>query len=248
MGLEPVRRQIRAGRWCSAHVHAVAICLALPGSLSAGTPVSTQQIGCRDLTILLDSANADFAAIRGELISSIVSGVSPLRSGAGRDMPESAAHDEAAKEFAKRVLSTEFERHLYATTRPLAGAESCEIRLMIKQDPRSALRQAAYRCHWSSDQGFADLKQSLASCLTGAAAREEAPGSFRLDLEPVPFDGGERSVLVSVEAGVTQGVGLSITHSVCHARSPGGCLGPDGGAGDAQDDGVQETTIDPGNH
>lgn len=146
-------------------------------------------------------------------------GANPLRRAPAQGSPASAGRNETDREFEKRVLSTKFEVNIYATTHPLAGAASCEIRLVSKEDSRSALQEATYRCDWPASDGFAALRQTMASCVAGVAIREETPESLHLYLERVPSGEGERSVVVSVEA-ATQGFRLSVSRHRAWKRFP----------------------------
>ncbi|MCO5108122.1 MAG: hypothetical protein M9907_13695 [Burkholderiaceae bacterium] len=191
--------------------------------LLAGTAAHAQAIACPDLAAIVETAEADFAPIRGSLKSSIMPGANPLRDAPAHGAPDAAGGAETARDFEKRVLSTKFEVHLYATTRPLAGAGSCEIRSMHKEDARAALRQATYRCDWPAGQGLAELKRSVASCLANVAMREETAQSIRLYLQRDSSGDGERSVLVSAEADGAQATRLSVTRTDCSSRAAGAC-------------------------
>ena len=122
-------------RRCGLRADAAAVVLALPASFYAAATTaaaSAQPFACTDLAAIVDSAEAEFAPIRGPLRSSIMPGANPLRRAPEQGSPASAGRNETDREFEKRVLSTKFEVHIYATTRPLAGAASCEIRLVNK--------------------------------------------------------------------------------------------------------------------
>lgn len=213
----------RGGRWRSFRLGAAIGCVASSIPLFAGTAAHAQAIACPDLAAIVATAEADFVPIRGPLQSSIVPGASPLRRAPAHGARYGAGGADAAGEFEKRVLSTTFEVRLYATTRPLAGASACEIRSMRKEDARAALRQATYRCDWPAGQRLAELKRSVASCLTNVAMREETAGSLRLDLQRDSSGDGERSVLVLAEADGRQATRLSVTRTVCSGRAPGTC-------------------------
>lgn len=178
-----------------------AACFALPFLLLTASEAHAQAMACADLTAIVESAHADFAPIRGPLQSSIMPGASPL----------------------PHAPSTRFEVHLHATTRPLAGAGSCKIRLMQKEDTSAALREATYHCDWPAGPGFAAMRQSVKSCLMNAEMREETADSLRLYIEHDASGDGERSVHVSVEAGRAKAAKLSITRTVCIGRAAGGC-------------------------
>lgn len=210
-------------RRCGLRAGAAAVLLALPASFfaaSTAAAASAQPFACTDLAAIIDSAEAEFAPIRGPLRSSIMPGANPLRRAPEQGSPASAGRNETDREFEKRVLSTKFEVHIYATTRPLAGAASCEIRLVNKEDARSALQEASYRCDWPATDGFAVLRQAVASCVPGVTMREETPESLRLYLERIPSDEGERSVVVSVEHAAMQGARLSVSRHRAWKRSP----------------------------
>lgn len=205
-----------------------AACFALPFLLITAGAAHAQAIACADLAAIVESADADFAPIRGPLQSSIMPGGSPLpRAPVSREpmqaTPHATGRTETTREFEKRVLSTKFEVHRYATTRPLAGAGSCEIRLMHKEDDRAALRETTYRCDWPTSPEFAALKRSVTTCLANVAMREETAESLRLYIERDASGDGERSVQVSVEAGGAKAARLSITRTICRSRAAGAC-------------------------
>ncbi len=211
------RRRLRAG--------VAASFLALPVSFLAAAAACAQPITCADLAVIVRSAEADFAPIRGPLKSSIMPGENPLRRATSPGTPDSGARSETARDFERRVQSTNFEVRIHATTRPLAGAGSCEIRMTIHDSARFALRDSTYRCEWPSRDAFAALAQSVASCLRSEAIREEAPESLRFYLaqDRSGESVGERSVRVSIDAGTARAATISITKSACRDRSPRGC-------------------------
>jgi len=197
--------------------------LALPFLLLAANAAHAQSIDCTELAAIVESADADFAPIRGPLQRSIVPGGAPLPSAPAQATPHTVDRTEAAREFEQRVRSTKFEVRQYATNQPLAGAGSCEIRLMHKDDARATLREATYRCNWPASPGIAALKRSVASCLTDVVMREESAGSLRLYLHHDASGDGERSVHVSVDAVEGQAARLSVTRTVCSSRTAGAC-------------------------
>jgi hypothetical protein len=154
---------------------------------------SAQQVACADLRAVLDTAKADFAPIRGPLRLSVVPALA------------------------------DFEEHVYATQRPLDGAASCEIRTARMKDEAASLQQASYRCTWSSNAGFTELKRLLVACIENPVSREEDPESLHLYVDRVDSGEGYDAVLVAVDTNATQNVVLNVSRVTCLNRSPGGC-------------------------
>lgn len=154
---------------------------------------TAQKVSCADLRAVLDTAKADFAAIRGPLRLSVVPALA------------------------------DFEEHVYATNRPLDGASWCEIRTARMKDETASLQQASYRCTWPSNAGVAELRRSLAACIENPVSREEDPESLHLYVDRVDSGEGYDAVLVAVDTNATQSVVLNVSRVTCLNRSPGGC-------------------------
>lgn len=172
--------------------------------LFACSGASAQQVDCPDLQAVLATADVEFAPLRGKLNLSVMPGA-------------------VVKKPAVAPALLDFEEHIYETTRPLRGASHCQIRAARLNDAAVALQKASYRCAWSSNAGFAALKQSLSACIVNPVDRQEAPESLHLYVQRVSSGEGDKAVFVAVETHAARKMVLNVSRVVCLNRSTGGC-------------------------
>lgn len=183
--------------------------LVVAGSaLASMATAATPPIDCAALQAIAASAEREFAPVRGKL-----------------QRTETAADLARERKLPTSVLSNlDYAASTYATTRPLQGAATCEIRIGRLNDEAAATKQAAYRCTWPAEAVFGALKQSARACLTDARDVDDSdPDALYVLLEQVSSGEGERSLVVSVEREATRGVTVAVERTVCLDREQGGC-------------------------
>lgn len=177
-------------------------------ALAAAADSAAQTIDCAELRMLVGSAKAEFAPVRGKLQGTVMS---------GDGLPSQRSPVPA-------IPNASYSNEAFATTRPLQGAASCEIRIVKLDDDEASMKQAAYRCTWAAESLFGALRQSVTACLTEAREVDDTdPDAIYVLMDQVSSGEGERSLVVSVERVRTQGIKLAIAQTACLNRAPGGC-------------------------
>lgn len=177
-------------------------------ALAAAADSTAQAVECAELRALVDSAKGEFTSVRGQLQGTVMS---------GDGLP-------AQRLPAQAIPNASYSSEKFATTRPLQGAASCEIRIVQLDDDEASMKQAAYRCTWPAESLFGAVRQSVTACLTEAREVDDTdPDAIYVLIDQVSSGEGDRSLVVSVERVRTQGVTLAIEQTVCLNREAGGC-------------------------